>query len=225
MRALLYHRVSAADHGQSVDAGLERLRRHAEGRGWAIAGELTDAAPRHDTVRPGYRDLCESMVAGTGPLVLVVQSLHRLFPSARSAMLDLSAWLAARRHLVSIDDLVDTTRPEDERAWVAVLEVLGRFERQRHSEATTIGLLAAQLRRHGRTLGKGRPTVAVDLLELQTLWAEGRSYRQIHRELNRAGGGPSYGTVAKRLKLLDADGRLDHEARAAAIAKRKGRQR
>ncbi len=228
MRALIYHRISAADHGEPVARGLERLRRHAEGRGWEVVSEFTDDSPRHDTVRPGYRAAREQLAPAltiltqiTQPEVLVVLSLGRLFPSAHAALLDLETWLAAGRHLVAVEDMVDTTRPAEGLAWRTVVEVLGRFERQRHAEATAIGVLRATLARHGRTLGPGRPTVAVDLLELRSLHAQGLSLRKIRRHLGRGGApAPSHGTIVNRLRLLAAAGRLDHAAREAARARR-----
>jgi DNA invertase Pin-like site-specific DNA recombinase len=212
VRVLTYHRVSAADHGEPVAVGLERLRRHVEGRGWTVAAECSDAAARHDTVRPGYRELRRQLGAGTIDAVVVI-ALHRIFPGPKVALLDLSSWLAAGRHLVALDDLVDTTRPEDGAAWRLVLEVLGHFERTRHSEATLIGMLRSQLARHGQTLGAGRPLVAVDLLEIQRLHADGLSRRQMLRALGRGGApAPSYGTLQNRLRLLESAGKLDHEA-------------
>lgn len=216
MRAILYHRTSAADHGESVDVGLERLRRHALHEGWEVLHEVTDTSPRHDLVRPGWRQLCALAASPAGtPDLIACLALYRLFPSARDAVLQWGRWARSGVAIVALEDAVDTSRPEESLALRPVLAALERFEKDRHSESVTVGILRSELAGRGQALG-GRRVVAVNHLEVAGLYHQGLSLRGIVREVRKRGGRMSYGLLRKHLQMLRDDGRLDEDRRSRA---------
>ncbi len=192
------------------------MRPLSDGR-WRERSRIT--GPRHDTNRPGWLELRQLVAAG-GVAVVAVESLFRLFPSARSAILDWHRWTQQGVGLVSLDDAIDTCRSEDSMAFRIALAALERFESLRHAEATQVGVLDAQLDASGRQPGNKRLVVAVNHVELLELYHLGLSYRQMVDEIRRRGGRLSYGTLTKHLRLLKDQARLDKTQRQQAKRRR-----
>ncbi len=213
-RVVLYSRRSIADGGESVDTGLARLRRHADARGWNVVEEVTDADDRHDTRRDGWKR-CLSLVDGDEVDVVAIESLYRLFPRLDDVVVVASRWAADGVGLVSLDDALDTSRPEDALPWKRVLATLQEYVTARHREATRVGIIAQRLANQGQPL-RGRPVVAVDDVLLAMLWHSGTSTREIVRRVKASGGRMSMGTLYKALDRLRAAGKLDDEKRAEA---------
>lgn len=224
MKVILYARRSAADRGQSVDRGLERLRRHAAGRRppLEVVEEITDTADRHDTPRPGWRRVLELLDAG-GAQAVVCESLYRLFPAWTDLVAASRRWADGGIGVISLDDALDTTQPEDALPWRRVLRALDDYARARHSEATQVGLIAHAAAGAGHPLG-GRRVVAVDDLEVKRLWEAGESTREIVRRIKAGGGQMSTGTLYKAIARLRAEGRLDDARRAAGKGARPPRR-
>lgn len=221
-RAALYHRVSAADRGATVDEGLGRLRGHAAAQGWQVVAEISDHRERHDTVRPGWRELVALVDAGGAGAVVAV-SLHRLFPRLDDLVEVWGRWAAAGVAVVSLEDAFDATRPEDRLPALRMLALLAEYRRARHAEATRVGTIARALAASGQVL-EGRPVVAVNDLELRQLYEGGDSWREMVRKIRRRGGRMSMGLLAQNLKRLREEGKLDEAARAAAVARRPPRK-
>lgn len=213
MLVALYARTSAANADDTVEQILAELTAQAVRRGWEVTLEFTDQDTRPEGRRQGLSSLLEAVQAGTVQAVLV-RTLSHLARSLRH-ITDLGHLLATQGvALIAIEDGLDTTDPGGALRWRDWLEISLRLDRTLRSEAAKL----AHLREPGDRWG--RPTVAVNPLELLTWW-EGRggrrplSLRELAQKL-----GVSEATIRKRLEVLREAGTLNEAARARALATR-----
>ncbi len=224
-RCALYQRTSLADD-DGPDKGLERLRRHAQAKGFAIVEELSDSRPRPHHERPEFKRLKE-LAASDQIDVVVTTSLSRLFPSVRVAVKVWDEWLERDVGLIALDDLIDTTSTAGRQQMRTAVKTLADMDRQRHAEATQCGLIAESLRRKGQYRG-GHVKAVVDRLEVIELANMGLSYRAMVKEIKKRGGQISYGTLYRAVQDLIEAGKIDRalrEERAQEISDRGGRPR
>jgi len=221
-RAVLYHRVSAADDGESVDVGLGRLEQRAAAEGWKVVERIGDVLDRPDLARRGWTRLRELVRGGEVDVVLVV-ALFRGPPGPTDLLYAWAEWLAAGVDLVSIDERIDTTQPPQRLAAELVVGWLRGYLRDRRAEQTEIGLIeAARKRRGGPPLRRfGPPLRVVDLGLLAKLYHQGLSWRAMAPKLGTPERPLSMGKLADSLAEARREGLVDEGRRAAALAERR----
>lgn len=220
IRAVLYHRTSAADAAAPPGEALEELRRYASRRSWRVVGEHVDHHPRHDGPRPQLEHLAGRVAAGEVDVVLV-ESLHRLFRDLRTFAATGRDWLEHGTTLVAIAESLDGTSTAGKLLLRDAFELLHALEHRRHSEATRVGMLLSEA-------GSGRLgwRIPVNKLEVKTLYEEGHhgrylSARKIVVEIKRAGGRMSEGKLHRVLREMREAGMLEEEKRRQLAARTK----
>jgi DNA invertase Pin-like site-specific DNA recombinase len=217
MRAVLYHRRAPGDLDDSPEPGLERLRQDAAERGWEVADEYSDAAPRGAVPWPGRQRLKAEVLPGD---VILVESLHRLARSLEDLVDTVGHFLDRGAHVVTLEagtaPRVDTTTIIDR---VALHDAIALLRAFRHG-----ALGESQRSRHVRPRGPrpGRPAVAVNPQEVADLYHAGKSEREAVRELARRGAPVSRTKLRQVLAHLQAQDRLDAPRRHQAIEARGG---
>ena len=181
MRAALYGRVSTKDKGQEVANQVIQLREFCKTQGWTIVIEYEDHQSGGTADRPQFR----KMMADASQRrfdVLVFWALDRFTREGTLATLQhlkqLTSYGVAFRsytepYLDSCGIFGDVV--------IAVLGTIAQQERVRISERVRAGLDRARLQ--GTKSGKpiGRPKAVFSRDEVQTLRAEGLSWREIAR--------------------------------------------
>jgi DNA invertase Pin-like site-specific DNA recombinase len=217
MRAALYTRTSAADLTATVPDLLAELRRYAaDVRGWDVALELADRSPGITGRREGLADLIKAIQAREVD-VLVTTSLARLCRS-QSHVLDMADLLeadtSADRHevaLVALDDQVDTTTHDGRVRWRDAVDLYRRIRHAQHSEAVKLARIRTAVRDLDDTWG--RPLAAINPFELAGHWHGSPTQRPLSVREIAARMGYAQGTIRKRLRELQAAGKLDAEIR------------
>jgi DNA invertase Pin-like site-specific DNA recombinase len=178
-RVALYARVSTKDKGQDNENQLAQLREFCRRNHLNIVREYVDRATGKHSNREQFQRLFQDASQGKFDLVLF-WSLDRF---SREGVLEtlnhlqrLSAYGVGYRSFT--EQYLDSCGVFKD-AVLAILAVIAKQERVRLSERTVAGLERA--RRAGR-IG-GRPHVVVDRKRLAQLNQEGRTTREIAREL------------------------------------------
>jgi DNA invertase Pin-like site-specific DNA recombinase len=177
MRAALYCRVSTNNGQQSPEMQLNELREFALHRGWTIAGEFIDHLSGTKESRPALNELLTAAHQRKFD-VLLCWKLDRVGRSLRHLVNLLAELEALGIAFVSLRDNLDLTTPAG-RLMFQVIGAMAEFERSLIVERVKAGL------RNARAKGKrlGRPRVAVDASRIATLRAQGRSWRNVAREV------------------------------------------
>jgi DNA invertase Pin-like site-specific DNA recombinase len=177
-RVAIYARVSTTNHGQDVGLQTRELRQFAEARGWTVAGEYIDAgvSGAKDS-RPELNRLMADAHKRRFDVVCVWR-FDRFARSVSHLLRALETFKALGIDFVSYSEQMDTSTPAGKMVFT-VLGAVAELERSLIVERVRAGL------RNARAKGKrlGRPRVAVDLARVAALRAQGRSWRDIARQL------------------------------------------
>lgn len=203
LRCAIYARVSTAD--QHCEQQLTALRQYAEAHGWTVVGEYVDAGISGTAAnRPEIDRLMEAARARKFDCVLVWK-LDRWGRSVSACLASIQElgrlgvrWIATTQGLDT-----DQDNPMS-RFMLTVMAAVASLEREMIRERASAG--TARYRsairagervrsRSGKNLPIGRPRTVVDARRISQLRAEGRSIRDIAREV-----GVGKGVVASRLK-------------------------
>lgn len=181
MKAALYARVSTTD--QNAETQLTALRRYCEARGWKIEREFVDVASgAADCVgdRPQLQELMQPATLRKFDCLLVWK-FDRLFRSVVHMMDALELFRSIPLDFVSVTECIDTTSPAG-RFVYTLLAAVAEFEKDLIRERTRAGL--ARARAQGKRIGRAR--VQVDVPRALEMYArgEGKSFREIAREMN-----------------------------------------
>jgi DNA invertase Pin-like site-specific DNA recombinase len=187
VRVIAYVRVSTDEQGSS-GAGLAAQRdavlAECECREWSVHAVIEDAgATGKHLRRPGIQRALDLLGSGEEH-VLGVAKLDRLSRS----LLDFAGLMATAQKqgwaIVSLDCMVDTTRPAGE-AMASVLLTFAQYERRLIGQRTRDAL--AVKRAQGVRLG--RPPVLPADIRRRIRWerARGRTLQEIADRLNRDG--------------------------------------
>jgi putative DNA-invertase from lambdoid prophage Rac len=177
-RVAIYGRISSANHGQDVTLQTRELRQFAEARGWTVAREYTDlGVSGSKDSRPALNRLMIDAKRRQFDIVLCWK-LDRFGRSLRHLVNALAELEAVGVAFVSLTDSLDLSTPAG-RLMFQVIAAMGEFERELIRERVRAGLRNARAK--GRTLG--RPRSSVDAVRVGHLRAQGRSVREIAKEL------------------------------------------
>lgn len=194
MKVALYLRVSTTD--QDPETQAREVRAFVASRGWDVVETYQDVGVSGARVRrPGLDQLLKDAWRGRFEAV-VVWDLSRMARSTLNALELLREFEQIKVRLIAVKQTFDTDTPLG-KAFFTLAAMFAELERAILIERVRAGM--ARARAEGKRIG--RPERRVDLELLARLRAEGRSIRQIARQLAV----PS-STVAKRLKLLANQG-------------------
>ena len=187
MRVALYLRVSTTD--QDAESQGREVRAFVAARGWETVETYQDLGiSGARTHRPALDQLVRDAWRGEFQAV-VVWDLSRMARSTLHALQLLQEFEQMKVRLVAVRQTFDTDTPLG-RAFFTQAAMFAELERSILIERVRAGM--ARARAEGKRIG--RPVRVVDLEEIRRQRAEGRSIRQIARNV----GVPS-STVAKRL--------------------------
>jgi len=178
-RAVLYARVSTANHGQDPEVQLQPLRRVAGERGWNIVTECIDVGVSGTTATRPELDRLMALICSREVDVVAVARFDRL---ARSVQHLLAFLEACRQHhvdFVSISEAVDTTTPVG-RMVFTFLGAVAEFERALIVERVKAGV--AQAKAEGKHCG--RPRRRMDTRAARVLLEQGHPLSDVARMLN-----------------------------------------
>src|ERR1700683_3720343 len=178
MIAAIYARVSTTGHGQSPEMQVRELREYCERRGWQIAGEFVDAgiSGAKDS-RPELNKLMADAHRRQFDAI-VVWKFDRFARSVSHLLRALETFNALGIAFVSLSEQMDTSTPTGKMVFT-VLGAVAELERSLIVERVKAGLRNARAR--GKTLG--RPRKIVDAAKIADLRTQGRSWREIAREI------------------------------------------
>lgn len=178
--AALYARVSTADGRQSVENQIQVLTKYAAENGLHIKRTYREEASGGGAKRPVLEKMMEDGRAGNFGTVLVF-ALDRL---TREGVLPAFEYIHRLTRLgivlVSVTEPHFTTAGPAGELFIAIAAWMAKQERQLMQARVKAGLTEA--RRNGVILG--RPKSTFDLLKMKMLYVDGRSLRQIAKELN-----------------------------------------
>jgi DNA invertase Pin-like site-specific DNA recombinase len=178
VRVAIYARVSTTNHGQDVTVQTRELQQFSKARGWQIIDSYIDVGVSGGKEkRPGLDKLLRD-ARGRKFDVLLCWKLDRVGRSLRHLVNLLADLEALGISFVSLSDNLDLTTPSGQLMF-HVIAAMAQFERSLIQERVRAGLRNAVSK--GRKLG--RPRIAVDVVQIGHLRAQGRSVREIANEL------------------------------------------
>ena len=177
MRAALYARVSTRA-GQNPDVQLCEGREYCERRGWDVTAEFTDVGVSGAKERRPQLDELIAACRKRRVDAVVVSRFDRFARSLLQLVNALGDFEALGIQFVSLHENVDTTTPNG-RLVFGIFASIAEFERELIRDRVRSGIAAARAR--GKRLG--RPRRHVDVSQIAALRAEGRSWRDVGREL------------------------------------------
>jgi DNA invertase Pin-like site-specific DNA recombinase len=183
--ATLYARVSKL-RGQNPEMQIDELRAYCARRGWEIAVEFVDTvcgAREHRQALDRLWTACRKREVDA----VVVYRYDRFARSLRQLVNALEELRALGIDFVSLHEGVDTSTPNG-RLVFGIFASIAEFERELIRDRVRSGIAAARLR--GRTLG--RPRAMADAARVVFMREQGRSWREIAREM-----GLGVGTVRR----------------------------
>jgi len=178
MRATIYARVSTSNQGQDPRVQTRELREYCDRRGWTVAGEYVDVGISGATEKRPELDRLMADAHKRRFDVIVVWRFDRFARSVSHLLRALETFKALGIDFVSFSEQMDTSTPAGKMVFT-VLGAVAELERSLIVERVKAGL------RNARAKGKklGRPRVAVDTARMGRLRSQGRSIREIAREL------------------------------------------
>jgi len=199
MRAALYVRVSKDNGSQTTDNQELQLRGLAHSRGWPIVKVYRDQASgaKDANHREGLREMLNDAAAHRFDVVLFwsLDRLTRLGPlDALQTLQKLSSCEPPVKWVSHQEQYFDSCGPFAD-AVVAIIATIAREERVRLIARTKAGL--ERVRSQGTKLG--RPARYFDIDRVRFMQSQGKSLRQIARELDC-----SLSFLVKRLRKAKA---------------------
>ena len=208
-----YCRVSTdmqAQHGLSLDAQQDDIRRFAADRGWVVEEFFVDGGfSAKNTDRPAFQRMVREIKNSDGAIsAVVVTKLDRLTRSLRDLCTINEDLLDPHGcNLVAIRDGINTFEPVS-KMLLPFLAIIGQIERQNTSERvkSTIRHIENQGGHYGKvpfgyvTVSDGKLKRLVEcpknfpwLQQMIAWYKEGIGMEEIGRRLNAAGAFPKYG--------------------------------
>lgn len=143
MRVILYKRVSSNEqfeHGVSLDAQEERLRKYSDGMGWVVVESLADEAVSAsiDLSQRPRGQIAMKMLENDEADAIISIKLDRLFRSVSDALQSVDVLNKLGKHLVILDmggGVLDTSTSHG-RFLLTLMSALGELERGMTSERT-----------------------------------------------------------------------------------------
>jgi DNA invertase Pin-like site-specific DNA recombinase len=186
-RVGIYCRVSTAD--QTTENQLNDLRKYAAERKWRIAGEYVDnGVSGVKESRPALDRMMEQARKRKLDVVLVWR-FDRFARSVRHLVLALDELRGLGVDFVSYQESIDTATPLGQ-AIFTIIAAMAALERNIIVDRVRAGLRRA--RQQGKRIG--RPRRQLDARQLETLWHQGCSQREVARRM-----GVSKSTIARAL--------------------------
>lgn len=190
----IYCRVSTLD--QSCQLQRDELLRYAKARGWNVYGVFEDQVSGRTTLRPQFQ---KALGAARRRQIdtLLVWKLDRAFRSLKDMVNILGELKDLGVEFVSLQDNLDMTTSTG-KLMAQIIGSFAEYEADMIRERVVAGLAAAKKR--GVQLGRPKK---VDEAEVIKLRQQGKSCRQIARELNIG-----LGSVSTALKSNSQSGQL-----------------
>jgi DNA invertase Pin-like site-specific DNA recombinase len=182
----IYARVSTT--GQTTENQLLSLRAFAAARGWIVTEFVDHAQSGVKEKRPALQALLGGVRVRRVDVVVCVK-LDRLARSVSHLVSLVKEFETLGVDLVVLDQAIDTTTPAG-RLLFHVLAAISEFERDLIRDRVMAGMRRAQ----AQGVRIGRPRALVDMRKARMLLSEGKSLREVARQLEVA---PS--TLAARL--------------------------
>jgi len=188
-RACLYLRVSTASktkhdsgtYNQNPAVQEQPLRELIAQRGWQLQRVYSDRASGAKERRPGLDALMADARRGTFDVVLVFR-FDRFARSVKQLVLALEEFRSLDIDFISHQESLDTSTPMG-KAMFTIIAAMAELERSVIRERIMAGMEYARAR--GTKSGKpiGRPRAIFRRDEARELRAQGRSWRQVARQL------------------------------------------
>jgi len=178
-RVAIYARVSTKDKGQEVENQLRKLREFSTLQGWSVTREYVDRETGSTNDRAEFQAMFKDASQRKFD-VLLFWALDRL---SREGVLEtlqhLNRLTACGVGYRSFTEQYFDSCGAFKDAVIAIIATVAKQERVRISQRVRAGLEVARAR--GTRLG--RPKVVVDVARIAKLRAQGRSWRDITKEL------------------------------------------
>jgi putative DNA-invertase from lambdoid prophage Rac len=176
-RVAIYARCSTTH--QNTDLQIAELRQYAERRGLIIAGEYVDEGQSGaKQSRPALNRMLADAHAQAFDAV-VCWRLDRLGRSLKHLVTTIEDLDCLGIAFVSLKDNLDLSTPSG-RLMLHLLAAMAQFERELIKERVISGIRAAQ----ARGVRFGPPRVAIPLSRVHQMRLEGKTWREISKELN-----------------------------------------
>lgn len=197
MRVAAYARVSTSNNGQDPQVQLRELREYASQRGWQIVAEYVDngvsgakaSRPRLDRMMAAAHERSFNAV--------LVWKFDRFARSVSHLLRALETFSSLGISFVSLSEQIDTSTPMGKTVFT-ILGAVAELERSLTQERVKAGVKHARAKR----ARWGRMQACVDLEQVRSLLAAGKSMAAIGKEL-----GVSTATVCRRTATLIGGGR------------------
>ena len=176
-RAAIYARVST-HNGQNPEMQLGEVRAYCDRRRWEVVQEYVAACVSGVKERRPALDRLLSDCRKRAVDAVVVCRYDRFARSLRQLVNALEEFRALGIDFVSLHEGVDTSTPNG-RLVFGIFASIAEFQRELIRDRVRSGLAAAKAR--GKRLG--RPAVILDRCRIALLREQGRSWRQISKEM------------------------------------------
>ena len=177
-RAAIYARVSTTNHGQDVSMQTRDLEQFAQARGWRLVDSYLDVGISGSKDKRPQLDRLMADAHKRRFDIVIVWRFDRFARSVSHLLRALETFNALGIAFVSLSEQMDTTTPTGKMIFT-VLGAVAELERSLIVERVRAGLRNARAK--GKTLG--RPRKIVDATKIAALRAQGRSWRDIAREV------------------------------------------
>ena len=192
-RAAIYARVSTTNHGQDVSMQTRDLEQFAQARCWRLADSYLDVGISGSKDKRPQLDRLMADAHKRRFDIVIVWRFDRFARSVSHLLRALETFNALGIAFVSLSEQMDTTTPTGKMIFT-VLGAVAELERSLIVERVRAGLRNARAK--GKTLG--RPRKIVDTTKIAALRAQGRSWRDIAREVGT-------NTASARRAILSCD--------------------
>jgi DNA invertase Pin-like site-specific DNA recombinase len=202
-RVAIYARVSTTNHGQDVSMQTRDLEQFAQARGWRLVDSYLDLGISGSKDKRPQLDRLMADAHKRRFDIVIVWRFDRFARSVSHLLRALETFNALGIAFVSLSEQMDTTTPTGKMIFT-VLGAVAELERSLIVERVRAGLRNARAK--GKTLG--RPRKIVDATKIAALRAQGRSWRDIAREVGT-------NTASARRAVLGCDKKVS-ESRVAS---------
>jgi DNA invertase Pin-like site-specific DNA recombinase len=203
MKVAIYARVSTANNGQDPTMQTRELCEYCDRRGWSVVGEYVDLGISGTKEKRPELDRLMADAHRRRFDCVMVWKFDRFARSVSHLLRALETFKAQGIEFVSFSEQMDTSTPAGKMVFT-VLGAVAELERSLIVERVRAGLRNARAK--GKTLG--RPRIAVDAARIGGLRAQGRSWRDIAREVGT-------NTASARRAVLGCDKNLSKSGGAS----------